>query len=69
MILGRMFIIHLSYTIDREVKKHTFGFKCTYLLTDSSDIILLSMTLDSRDISKYFWKRLWEIILKPRNGS
>lgn len=25
---GKMFIIHLSYTIDREVKKHTFGFKC-----------------------------------------
>lgn len=25
---GKMFIIHLTYTVDREVKKHTVGFKC-----------------------------------------
>ncbi|XP_070505325.1 FERM domain-containing protein 3 isoform X1 [Chironomus tepperi] len=25
---GRMFIVHLTYTVDREVKKHTVGFKC-----------------------------------------
>lgn len=26
---GKMFIIHLTYTVDREVKKHTVGFKCS----------------------------------------
>lgn len=25
---GKMFIIHLTYTVDREVKKTTVGFKC-----------------------------------------
>lgn len=25
---GKMFIVHLTYTVDREVKKHTVGFKC-----------------------------------------
>lgn len=30
---GKMFIIHLTYTVDREVKKHTVGFKCPSAMT------------------------------------
>lgn len=30
---GKMFIIHLTYTVDREVKKHTVGFKCQNSMT------------------------------------
>lgn len=30
---GKMFIVHLTYTVDREVKKHTVGFKCASGMT------------------------------------
>lgn len=30
---GKMFIIHLQYTVDREIKKHTVGFKCPSMAT------------------------------------